>query len=146
MRGQQSCLAPPPPPSTLMPKDKEQGGREGESPQAKLLCFTTIQRPYKHSGGWKSLQFLLLTPILGSSRKGQGEFCSTALAPSSQPPLQTQLFCSRGEVNLALGPPGWEGLLLHKGKQGLGFRFVPVISCSDPVRLEEGVDFWGLTF
>ena len=29
--------------------------------------------------------------------------------------------------------------------KGLGFGFVPVIACSDPVRLEEGVNLWGLT-
>lgn len=48
------------------------------------------------------------------------------------------------EVSFALGPPEGEGKLLHKGKQGKKTKFVPVTSCSDPARLEEGVNLCDL--
>lgn len=48
------------------------------------------------------------------------------------------------EVSFALDPPEGEGELLHKGKQGKKTKFVPVTSCSDPARLEEGVNLCDL--
>lgn len=136
---------PPSLPSTL--KDWEWGEERGSHPKQSCFALQLSIDPEDTQEGWKNLQFVLVALILGSASKDQCEFSSGAVAPSWHLSLQMQLFCSMEEVNFALGPAEWEGLPPHEAKQGqrIGFGFVLVISCSDPARLEEGVNLWGLT-
>jgi len=129
------CFSPPLPSI----KDWEWWGRD-KSPQS---CFALhLPKDLKDSqeGGKTSCSFCLpsfLTPQVRVSVN-----LVVAVAPSSHPPLPTQIFCSMEEVNFALGPAEWEGLFPQEGNQVQRVGFVAVISCSDPARLEEA-NLWG---